>query len=159
MQKIGLFPFDRGRFGTRPSAERSTLTAPRCVGGLQLASVVECVAGAVASELMFLLNGRTLASDIARDSLKDAMYADPVATEFTHGLLPKAMAFFAGYGIYVIVATGKLVGRMLGNFASKHKVRGHPLLGPFKSYVIKRTHKYCCVGVVANTIRLAIREF
>ena len=60
--------------GTRSTAERSSLTAPRCVGGLQLASVVECVAGAVASELMFLLNGRTLASDIARDSLKDAIY-------------------------------------------------------------------------------------
>ena len=42
---------------------------------------------------MFLLNGRTLASDIARDSLKEAMYADPVATDFTYGLVPKVMAF------------------------------------------------------------------
>ena len=74
------------------------------------------------------------------------------------------MAFLAGYGIYIYiyiyitVATDKLVGRMLDNFASKHKVRGHPLLGPFNSYVFKRIQKYCRVGVVANTIRLAIRE-
>ena len=92
---------------------------------------MECVAGAVASELMFFLNGRTLASDIACDSLKEAMYADLDATDFTHGLLPKAMVFLDGYVIYITVATDKLVCRMLDNFASKHKVRGHLLLGPF----------------------------
>ena len=91
--------------GTRSTAERFSLTAPRCVGGFQLASVMECVTGAVASELMFLLNGRTLASDIARDSLRDAMYADPFTTDFIYGLVPKAMAFLAGFKIYVTVAT------------------------------------------------------
>ena len=74
-----------------------------------MASVVECVVGAVSSELMFLLNGRTLASDIARDSLQDAMFSDPVSSDFMYGLVPKAMAFLAGYGIYVTVATDKLV--------------------------------------------------
>ena len=62
-----------------------------------MASVVESVTGAVASELMFFLNGRILASDIARDSLKDAMYADRNTADFTYGLVPKAMAFLAGY--------------------------------------------------------------
>ena len=59
--------------GIRSSVERTRLTAPRCVGGLQLASVVECAVGAVSSELMFLLNGSTLASDLARDTLQEAM--------------------------------------------------------------------------------------
>ena len=86
------------------------------------------------------------------------MYADPNATDFTYGLVPKAMAFLAGYGIYVTVATDKLVGRMLDNNASKHKVRGHVFVGPFNSYVFKRSPKYCSVGPVANTIRLAIKE-
>ena len=63
--------------GTRSSVERSSFTAPRCVGGLQLASVVECVVGAVASELMFLLHGSTLASELARDSLRDACSLTP----------------------------------------------------------------------------------
>ena len=98
------------------------------VGGLQLASIVECVVGAVASEFMFLLNGCTLASDIGRDSLQDATHADPNATDFTHGLVPKAMAFLAGNWIYVTIATDKLVGRMFDNYASKKKIRGHEKL-------------------------------
>ena len=47
---------------------------------------------------------------------------------------------------------------MLDNLASNHKVRGYQLLGPVNSYVFKRAQKYCRVGVVADTIRLAIRE-
>ena len=144
--------------GALAATERSSFTAPRTVGGFQLASVVECVTGAVASEDMFILNGRTLAPGIARESLKDARYADPNTTDFTHGLVPKAMAFLAGYGIYVTVATDKLVGRMFDNYASKHKVCGHLLVGPFNSYVFKRSPKYCRVGPVANAIRLAIEE-
>lgn len=82
--------------GARSTTERPSLTAPRCVGGLQLPSIVECVVGAVASEPMFLLNGRTLATDIARDSLKEAMYVDPNTVDLTYGLVLKAMAFLAG---------------------------------------------------------------
>ena len=78
--------------GARASTERPSLTAPRRIGGFQMASVVECVIGAVASEFMFLLNSCILASDISCDSLKNAMYADPNATDFTYGLVPKAMA-------------------------------------------------------------------
>ena len=98
-----------------------------------MASVVECVVGAVSSELMFFVNGRTLASEIARNSLQDAMFSDPISTDFMYGLVTKAMAFLASYGMYVIVATDKLVGKMLDNVASKHKIRGHQLLGPFNS--------------------------
>ena len=81
--------------GARASTERSRITASRSVGGVQMASVVECVTGAVASAGTFFLNGCILASDISRDSLNDAMYADPNSTDFTYGLVPKAMAFLA----------------------------------------------------------------
>ena len=103
-----------------------------------MASVVECVVGATASELMLILNGRNVATDIARDSLKEAMCADLNTTDFTYGRLPKAIAFLAGYGIYVTVATDKLVGRMFDNYASNHKVCGHLLAGTFNSYVFKK---------------------
>ena len=145
------------RLGTRSSVERSSLTAPRCVGGLQMASVMECAVGAVSSELMFLLNGRTLASDLARDSLQEAMLSDPLTTDFTDGLVSKAMRFLSGYGIYLTVSTDKLVGRMLDNYAARHKVRGHPLIGSFNAQAFARAQKYCRVGAVANTIRLAIK--
>ena len=73
------------RLGTRSSVDRMSLAAPRSVGGLQLASVVECVVGAVASELLFLLNGCTLASQLARDSLREVMMADPMTSDVGHG--------------------------------------------------------------------------
>ena len=113
--------------GSRVSVERSSFTAPRNVGGLQLASVVECAVGAVASELMFLLNGNTLASVLARDALREAMLSDPLTTDFEDGLVLKAMRFLSGYGIYLTVATDKLVGRMLDNHASNAQNPG-PLI-------------------------------
>ena len=107
---------------------------------------------------MFLLNGRILASDIARDSLKEAMYVDPNTVDLPYGLVHKAMAFLAGYGIYVTVVINKLVGRMLDNYAAKLKVHGHPLVGPFNSYVYKRSQKFYGVAAVASIIRVAIKE-
>ena len=85
--------------------------------------------------------------------------ADPMTTDIRYGLVPKAMAFLAGYGIYVTVATDKLVGRMLDNLAAKHKVQGHPLVGPFNAHAFSRAQKYCRVGAIANTIRRAIHDF
>ena len=63
--------------GTQNTAERVSLTAERSVGGLQLASMVECAVSSVASELLFLLNGNTTASELARDSIREAMRTDP----------------------------------------------------------------------------------
>ena len=142
--------------GTRASVERSSLTAPRSVGGLQLASVVECAVGSVSSELMFLLNGGTLASDLVRDALQEAMLSDPLTTDFSDGLVLKAMRFLSGYGIYLTVATDKLVGRMLDNYAARHKVRGHSLIVPFNAQAFAKAQKLCRVGAVASTISLAI---
>ena len=101
------------RLGIRSSVDRMSFTAPRSVGGLQLASVVECVVCAVASERLFLLNGCTLASQLARDSLREVVMADPMTSDVVYSFVPKAMAFLASYGIYVTVATDKLVGRTL----------------------------------------------
>ena len=69
------------------------------------------------------------------------------------------MAFLGGYGIYVTVATDKLVGRMLDNLAAKHKVQGHLLVGPYNAQVFARAQKYCRVGFIANTIGRAIHDF
>ena len=94
MQKISVLSLSIfAVLGTRSSVERSSLTAPRYVGELQLASVVACVVGAVSSEIIFVLNGRPVASDIARDSFNDVMCADFVATYFFRGVVRKAMAF------------------------------------------------------------------
>ena len=63
--------------GTRQTADRSSLTASRAVGGLQLPSIVEAVVSGVANEIMYLLNGDTTASKIARHALRISMFEDP----------------------------------------------------------------------------------
>ena len=50
-----------------------------------------------------------------------------------------------------------LVWRMLHNYAARHKVRGHPLIGSFNAQAFARAQKYCRVGAVAKFIRLAIK--
>ena len=87
--------------GTRQTAERSSLTAVRSVGGLQLPSVVEAVVSGVADEVLYLLNGNTTASKIARHTFKESMYERPDEVDTTFGLVNRALTFPAGYGIYV----------------------------------------------------------
>ena len=146
------------RLGARASLERVSLTAPRNIGGLQLASIVEYAVASVASEALYLLNGLTLASQLARDSLRFAMNEDPGSLTASTGLICRALTFLAGYGIYVTVATDKLVGRMLDALASKHKDIGHPLIGRFMMQDFARAQKYCRFGKIANTIRFAIAK-
>ena len=85
--------------------------------------------------------------------------SDPATTDITYCFVPRAMEFLAGYGIYVTVATDKLVGRMLDNLAAEHKVQGHPLVRPYNAHAFSRAQNYCRVGAIANTIRLAIHDF
>jgi hypothetical protein len=86
--------------GTRASAERVSLLASRSAGGAQLASTVESCVAAVARDLIILLNGRSQAGTLARDSLREA-YATPAAeVDALDGLAPYAMRFLAGYGDY-----------------------------------------------------------
>ena len=99
---------------------------------------------------------RTYVSLLARDALQEAMMSDPLTTDFTDCLVLKAMRFLSGYGIYLTVATDKLVGRMLDNYAARHKVRGHSLIDLFNAQAFAKAQKFCRVGAVANTIRLAI---
>ena len=63
--------------GTRHTANRSSLTTTRAVEGLQLPSVVEAVVIGVANETVYLLNGDTTASKIARHALYISMCEDP----------------------------------------------------------------------------------
>ena len=144
--------------GSRSSVQRMSMTAPRSIGGLQLASVVECVVASVASELLFLLNGTTLASQLARDSLRAAMVCDLASPDIGLGLVSLAMDFLAGYGIYVSLATDKLVCRILDYLATRHNVKCHPLVGRFNAQWLAQSKKYCRIGSIANTIRLAIRH-
>ena len=56
--------------GTRQTADRSSLTATRAVGGLQLLSILEVVVSGVANGIMYLLNRDTTGSKFARHAFK-----------------------------------------------------------------------------------------
>ena len=75
--------------------------------------MVECVVSRVASEILFILNGNSLASGIARGTLREAMLTDPDEVNNSVGFIQKALCFLAGYGIYICTSTGRIVGRML----------------------------------------------
>ena len=78
--------------GTRQTADRSSLTATRAVGGLQLRSTVEAVVSDVANGIMYLLNGDTTASKIARHALNISMFEDPSKVSMDFGTVNRCRA-------------------------------------------------------------------
>ena len=128
------------------------------MAGLQFASLVEGAVSSVASELVFLLNGKTMASCLARDALKEAVYTHPIKIHNNLGLISKAMSFLAGYGIYVTLSTNRFVARMLDVHAQTRKVSGPPLIGPLNFNFFRRGQEYCRIGYLANTFRIAIKD-
>ena len=108
-----------------------------------------------ASEIVFLLNGNTLASNIAGDTLKKSMFADPEKFDNNFGLIPKAMSFLTGYGIYICTSTDRFVRRMLDIFAKQRKASGHVVIGLFDEKVYKKVQDYYRIGYYANSFRTA----
>ena len=72
-------------------------------------SVVEAVVSGVANDVIYLLNGDTTASRIARHTLKESMFEKPDEVDTTFGLINRALTFLAGYGIYVCTSTDRFV--------------------------------------------------
>ena len=103
-------------------------------GALDLAIIVrELSLGSIATGIGFAWPKFTAFATDWDKAVRSIGYPFSPTGILTYGLVPRAMAFLAGYGIYVTVATDKLVGRMLDNYAAKHNVHGHPLVGPFNS--------------------------
>ena len=59
---------------------------------------------AVARDLVIFLNGRLQAGTLARDSLRKAFAIPAAEVDALDGLVPSAMRFLAGYGVYVCVS-------------------------------------------------------
>lgn len=130
----------------------------RAAGGLQLPSVVECMVARVACELLALLNGSAQASTVVRDSLPEGMLVDPaVAVDFS-GLVPNAMRFLAGYGMYVTTSTDRTVARILDAIAREQGFRCHSLVGPFDARLFHQGQTFCRIGNVANAVRRVVRD-
>ena len=141
----------------RSTAERVGLLAPRRVGGLQLASAVECLLGALADELIRLLTSPRLVGKLARDSLREAMACEPPHAALFDGMIPRAMHHLAGYGIFVTASMDRMVGRVLDALFRMQGVQSAGLVGPFDERCHAAAARFCRVGPLANAVRATVR--
>lgn len=132
--------------------------AARSVGGVQVASVTECVVSAVAWDIIALLNGSTTSSTLARDSLREAMSLPGAEADGVCGLVVNALRFLAGYGIYVSLSTDRFVSRTLDAIARRRGRRHLLMIGRYDQRAFEEGAAMCRVGRLANSIRRVFNE-
>ena len=137
----------------RSTAERVGLMAPRHAGGLQLCSTVESVLGALAAELLRLLNSPLLVGQLARDSFRTAMLQDPTEVDCQDGVVLRALEFLAGYGVFITASMDRTVGRILDEIFSLQSTTPADMVGLFDARRFNASIKYCRVGKLANAVR------
>ena len=140
--------------GTRSTAERASLLAPRSSGGLGAPCLVELLLSSVASDVLLLLNGSSQVALIARDTLRQAIESQPGELDSHEGTLVSALKFLAGYGLYVEVSTDRMLGRILDCIAGENAL-SQPFTVAFQPATYARGLVYCRVGLAANSIRRA----
>ena len=122
-----------------------------------MSSAVESCIAATARDLLWVLNGQCLSGTLARDALREAfMVPAEVADEFV-GILPDAMRFLAGYGIYICVGTDRVVSRILDALAHAFRSPVQQLIGQFDKSAFAAGRRWCRVGRVSNAVRAAVR--
>ena len=102
----------------------------RSAGGLQLCSSVESVLGALASELLRILNSPLLVGQLARDSFKAGMRMEPNEVSCLGGVVLRALEFLAGYGLFITAGMDRTVGRILDSVYSLQGSAGQMQLNP-----------------------------
>ena len=135
--------------GVRSTAERVSLSASPWWVGVPL--LTDLLVASVASDIYVLLNGTEQAA--ARDTLRQALECPP-ELQAQDGLITNALSFLAGYGLYLSVSTDRFISRLLDNL---HPPRPHALVGPFSQTKFEAAARFCRVGVLANSLRLAYR--
>ena len=123
-----------------------------------MASVVESMVSAVTRDLLLILNGETLASGLARDSLRWCMHTHPSDERIKQGLVYNAMVFLAGYGIFVNISSDRLTGRVLDVLFQRQGVVPQPLIGQFSEGRYQQAQEFCRIGNMANGIRQVIQH-
>ena len=141
-------------FATRDTSERIGLLARQQVGGAQLPSVVESMVAAVMRDVLALINGTSPASQIARDTLRQAMVMAPCLSADHTGVVTSALRFLSGYGIYVGVSTDRWVGRLLDAHQHRHRIAFQKIVLPFRESDYLAGGSLCRVGPIANSLRM-----
>ena len=136
----------------RNRVEKVSLLAPLNAGGVQAPSIVECMVGAVARDILILLAGQTRCAQLARDSAKQAMEGQwPRGTP--DGLVSRAFNFLAGYGIYITLSTDRTTGRILDVIQGRACCHGHPMVGRFSDVAFRAGMQFSRVNALSINIR------
>ena len=77
-----------------------------------------CAVGALASELLRILNSPLLVGQLARDSVKAGMRMEPNEVSCLGGVVLRALEFLAGYGLFITAGMDRTVGRILDSVYS-----------------------------------------
>ena len=144
--------------GVRRSAERVSTLAPYSAAGLQLASCVECVVTAVAKDIIGLLNGTDLTSQLTRDAVQSAMDMPHHQVDNRNDMVCKALRFLAGYGIYVEVSTDRTLGRILDAIQSHSIQQPQSMAAGYNHDAFCEGAYYSRIGRTANKIRNTIKN-
>ena len=130
----------------------------RSAGGLQLCSSVESVLGALASELLRILNSPLLVGQLARDSFKAGMRMEPNEVSCLGGVVLRALEFLAGYGLFITASMDRTVGRILDSVYSLQGTVPANMVGLFDARKFNASAKFCRVGKLAYAVRFRVDE-
>ena len=142
--------------GVRSTVERMSLLAAKRNGGMQIPSVVESLLAATSADLIVLLSGSTIASVLARDALREAMFSPPAQADSLGGMVVLAIRLLAHYGLHINVQTDRFLSRVLDALpCPSHQ----PLVGPFRAAAASPSLTLARVGFVANTLRCILQSW
>ena len=120
-------------------------------------SIFEGLVSAVSSDLLVLLNGTSQSSQVARDSLRHAMWVPADDAESTSGIVVRALRFLAGYGLYLTVGPDRVVDRIIDQLAILAKATPQSVASSVDPDAYHRSGWFCRVGLLANSVRRAVR--
>ena len=120
-----------------------------------MCSSVESVLGALASELLRILNSPLLVGQQARDSFKAGMRVEPNEVSCLGGVVLRALEFLAGYGLFITAST---VGRILDCVYSLQGTAPADTVGLSDARKFNASAKFCRVGKLANAVRSRVDE-
>ena len=134
--------------GVRSTAERVSFCLP-CCWWARGPLLTDLLVASVASDIYVLLNGTEQAAAIARDALRQALECPPEQLQAQDGLITNALSFLAACRFPLTDSFRVCL--------TTSTPRPHALVGPFSQTKFEAAARFCRVGVLANSLRLAYR--
>jgi hypothetical protein len=87
------------------------------------------------------------------------MWVPPEEAEACSGLVVLALRFLAGHGLYLSVGPDRTVSRIIDQLCVLAKVTPQSMALPYDAAISCRSGWFCRVGLLANSVRRAVKTF